>query len=1218
MGVTAVRLVRTLRVTVLALCALAHAVLAHGVNDIRVVSVDFIPTSITWDASSTLRVGLRNNALGGQRQSVNYNLVVPGGLSITSYRLGQDCNAAAVSFDVAGGATSLQVTGLELQPSGTCTVDVTVSAPPAAASYTFTETALAPPGSPKSATLTVTAPALAAMAVSQAEVTFPAQEVGVASAAQAVTVTNTGEGILSISGVAATGDFSVAGCAEASLAPAGSCTLSVGFLPTATGARTGTLTITSNIETRSIGVSGDGIAPLPGLSPSPLAFGNVVVNGSVTSNVTLTNSGTAALTISAIAVSGSSFFSVSDDCPSLLPVQDSCVIAVTYAPTATGLHEGQLSVTSNTLANSRVAALSGTAVQASPVASLSPAAVSFGSVYEGSAVTRSVTLSNTGNAPLAISAVATTGGVFSQSNACPEALAPGASCVIVVTYAPAAAGNHTGQLSVSTNAAASPSIATLSGSAAPVPTPAARLSRTSVAFGSQRVGTASTAQSVVLSSIGNASLVVSRIDSTGDFSVTGCASAVVPSGGACTLAIVFRPSSTGARSGAVTITTDAAGSPHVIALSGTGTAPALALSAQRLEFGAQTLGSASNTQSVIVSNAGTATLEIHSIAVLGDFGFTGCATPLSLAAGESCQLSIKFLPTAIGERSGSVAITTNAVGSPHAIALTGSGTPAPVPGIAVAPMAVDFGTIRVGSSAATHLALSNTGTADLAIAGISLSSPHFAHSSTCPPSLAPRASCDITVTYAPGGEGSHSGELQVASNAVPSPLAVPLFGFATPAYIPRLDLSRTSVDFPSLFVGQTSAPRTVTLLNYGLAPLRINDIVSSGDFGYSGCGTSTTLLTGESCVFSITFRPLSAGVRTGAIEVHSNAPGSPHAISLSGTGLPGAIPEISLAPSHLSFGAQAVGASVSQSMRLTNAGGTALQIASISVTGAFFTQANDCPASLAVGSSCRITVTYAPTSIGAHNAQLVIESNATPGSHVVSLAGSATVVAPAILEVVRAVSFGEQVVGETARRALQLTNAGGEPLVVGSARILLGGAEFGVEGHCATILPGARCTLDVTFTPTGLGDFAARLDIASSHAGGVVQITLAGEGVARPQPGLQLSVDGLGWGNQVVGTLGEERVVRVASTGGEALRIHSIGAGPDFVVNATHCPALLEPMATCDVYVSFKPLVPGPRIGRLLVDSNAVGSADSVSLTGIGCRFFTMGAARNPSRLCSP
>ena len=111
---------------------------------------------------------------------------------------------------------------------------------------------------------------------------------------------------------------------------------------------------------------------------------------------------------------------------------------------------------------------------------------------------------------------------------------------------------------------------------------------------------------------------------------------------------------------------------------------------------------------------------------------------------------------------------------------------------------------------------------------------------------------------------------------------MPLFGFATPAYIPRLDLSRTSVYFPSLFVGQTSAPKTVTLLNYGLAPLRINDVVASGDFGYSGCGTSTTLLTGESCVFSITFRPLAVGARTGAIEVHSNAPGSPHAISLSG------------------------------------------------------------------------------------------------------------------------------------------------------------------------------------------------------------------------------------------------------------------------------------------------------------------------------------------------
>jgi hypothetical protein len=370
-------------------------------------------------------------------------------------------------------------------------------------------------------------------------------------------------------------------------------------------------------------------------------------------------------------------------------------------------------------------------------------------------------------------------------------------------------------------------------------------------------------------------------------------------------------------------------------------------------------------------------------------------------------------------------------------------------------------------------------------------------------------------------------------------------------------------------------------------------------------------------VFSITFRPLMVGPRAGAIEVRSNAPGSPHTISLAGTGALAVPPVITLTPSHLSFGAQRVGVSVAQQMTLGNSGRSPLQVAAISVAGASFSQSNNCPPSVLVGASCRITVTYAPASIGAHNGQLVIESNAEPNPYVVPLSGAATTVAPAFLTVDRAVDFGEQVVGATARETLQLLNAGDEPLIVGWARIL-GEPEFAVGAPCATILPGASCPIAVTFSPTALRGFSARLDILSNHSGGVVQIPLAGKGVPRPRPGLQLSVDGLGWGNQVVGTAGDERVVQLTSIGGEALRINAITAGPDFMVNAAQCPALLAPKATCDVYVAFKPIVPGPRLGRLTIDSNALGSADSVSLTGIGCRFFTMGAARNPSRLCSP
>lgn len=1067
---------------------------------------------------------------------------------------------------------------------------------------------------------TGTAPAVS---LSPASVTFSGVSVG-STGTSAVQLSNSGTAPLAITSITASGTgFSQGNNCPGSLAPAASCQITVTFAPANAAPHSGAVTVQTNAagspHTVPL-VAGNVTAPAATLSAASVNFADVVVNTTASSSIRLSNTGSAALSVSSITVTGGFFSSPSNDCPSSLAAGASCVIGISYSPTSAGSHSGQLSILSSASTSPTVATISGTAVPApAPALTLSSTILAFGPQAVGSqSAPQAVVLTNTGNATLSLDSVTVSGDYTLAGCTAGSSLAAGASCSLTVVFKPAAGGSRPGAVQVASNAPGGPHSISLSGTG--TTSPGIALSTAALDFGS--VPSESTVLlRVIVKSVGTEALSISSIGVAGAaFSHTHLCPVSLATGASCDVWVAFAPQSPGSHAGTLSIHSSAAGSPASVALAGNATAapvPHMALSRSAIDFGAQTVGLASNTQTVTVSNGGTATLEVLAIAASGDFGFEGCATPLSLAPGESCELRIRFLPTASGARTGSIAISTNAAGSPHAVVLTGSGTPAPVPGIAIAPTAVDFGTIQSGASAVMHLALTNTGTASLAITAISTSSPHFTHASTCPPSLAPSAACDISVTYAPTGEGSHSGELRIASNAVPSPLAVPLFGFATPARTPLLDLSSTSVVFPSIFVGQTSAPRTVTLLNYGLEPLRINDIASSGDFGYGGCGAATTLLTGESCVFSITFRPLTVGALAGAIEVRSNAPGSPHTIALSGIGVSFALPEISLAPTHLSFGAQRVGASVTQPMTLTNVGGTVLQITSLSVAGSFFTQSNDCPASLAVGASCRITVTYAPTAVGAHNAQLVVQSNATPGSHVASLSGSATAVAPAFLVVDRSVDFGEQVVGTTARETLELANSGGEPLFISSVRTLFA-PEFGVQGDCTTLLPGARCTLDVTFTPTALGEFSGRLDIVSNHTTGVVQIPLAGEGVPRPRAALELSVQGLGWGNQVVGTLGETRVVQLTSTGGEALRIHSIDASPDFLVNATQCPALLEPKAACDVYVSFKPIVPGPRIGRLMINSNAAGSADSVSLTGVGCRFFTMGAARNPSRLCSP
>ncbi len=134
----------------------------------------------------------------------------------------------------------------------------------------------------------------------------------------------------------------------------------------------------------------------------------------------------------------------------------------------------------------------------------------------------------------------------------------------------------------------------------------------------------------------------------------------------------------------VTITDNASGSPQSVALSGSGTtalAPAVSLSPTSLSFGDQQVNTTSAASTVTLTNSGNAALIINSIGLSGtnsgDFAqSSSCPSSSStLAAGDSCTISVTFTPTATYSRSASVTITDNASGSPQSVALSGTGVP---------------------------------------------------------------------------------------------------------------------------------------------------------------------------------------------------------------------------------------------------------------------------------------------------------------------------------------------------------------------------------------------------------------------------------------------------------------------------------------------------------------------------------------------------------------
>jgi len=278
------------------------------------------------------------------------------------------------------------------------------------------------------------------------------------------TVSNTGTGDLSVDSISITGSdasmFSQTNTCSTVL-PGGSCEISLTFAPTSVGPKSATLGIASNDPnnpTIEVSLSGTGVGlPDIAVSPSSLAFGSVTVGGFLTKSLTVSNNGLSTLAIATITISGSdaAMFTQTNDCSAPLAPAGSCTVNVTFTPTSQGAKTATLAISSNDPDTPNLnVALSGTGLV--PDIALDTFALSFGTVPIGSSSSRTVTVSNTGDAPLIITSITISGtdvGMFSQTNTCCGAPVPpnGGSCTITVTFTPASAGAKTGTLAIASN-----------------------------------------------------------------------------------------------------------------------------------------------------------------------------------------------------------------------------------------------------------------------------------------------------------------------------------------------------------------------------------------------------------------------------------------------------------------------------------------------------------------------------------------------------------------------------------------------------------------------------------------------------------------------------------------------------------------------------------------------------------------------------------------------
>ncbi len=318
-----------------------------------------------------------------------------------------------------------------------------------------------------------------------------------------------------------------------------------------------------------------------------------------------------------------------------------------------------------------------------PTVGLSATSLNFGNeALHKISAPQYVTLSNTGDAALTISSIASTSNNYSQSNNCPvspNTLAANGSCVITVRFTPSAAGTRTGSITITDNAAGSPQAISLTGNGV---TSIVTLSSTDTVFATvQPLGTTSASKTVKLSNTSSTvALNISAIAINGDFALVSTAGQCPASGTvlaktSCNLAFTFSPTAAGTRYGTITITDSDASSPTVVGLAGTGTA--VKLSATTVNFGSVAVSQSSKLKIITMSNVGSTSLGITGITIggtnPGDYSQVNtCGS--SLSAGANCTIKVTFKPTATGTRTATISIADSDPTSPQTIALTGIGT----------------------------------------------------------------------------------------------------------------------------------------------------------------------------------------------------------------------------------------------------------------------------------------------------------------------------------------------------------------------------------------------------------------------------------------------------------------------------------------------------------------------------------------------------------------
>jgi hypothetical protein len=605
------------------------------------------------------------------------------------------------------------------------------------------------------------------------------------------------------------------------------------------------------------------------------------------------------------------------------------------------------------------------------------------------------------------------------------------------------------------------------------------------------------------------------------------------------------------------------------------------------------VGNKSSKSGTLTNTGGTAVTVSQANVSGAGFSVSGLSLPVTLAVNQSVTFTASFAPTTAATASATLAIVSDATGSPLNLALSGTGLAAG--SLAANPSSASFDNVTVGNSKTVSVTVTNTGGVAVTVSSAAASGSGFSFTGpTLPLTLNAGQSTAFSAIFAPTAAGAASGTLTVNSNASNTALSVPLTG--TGLAQGQLSPNPSSFSFGNVQVG-SSKSLSGTLTNSGGTALTISAASASGSgFSLSGLTVPVTLNAGQSTSFTVLFAPTASGAASGSISTTSNGANPKLSIPLSGTGVtPGTL---AANPSSLAFGNIQVGTSSSKSETLTNAGGTALTISGASVSGGGFSLSGlTVPVTLNAGQSTSFTVRFAPTASGAASGNVSVTANASDSNLTIAVTG--TGITPGqVSPNPSSFSFGSVQTGNSKSLSGTLTNSGGTSLTISAAAA--SGSGFSLSGLSVpvTLNAGQSASFSVLFAPTASGAASGSISITSNGANPNLSIPLSGTGV---KPGmLAANPTSLSFGSVQVGNSGSKSET-ATNTGGSTVTISQANvSGAVFSVSGLTLPATLSSNQSVTFTVTFAPTGAGSASGTVSIVSDASNSALSIALSGTG------------------